>query len=79
MVKDIFKEPLHRIEGFQEFRQSKAKEVIKGLPKSERKRFCVVKETKPDWYSEDMAWRQTWSVQRKDKMKVLGRKCSVTK
>ena len=77
--KDIFKEPLHPIEGVQEFSQSKAKGRIRGLPKPKRREFCVVKETKPDWYSKDMAWKQTYSVQRADKMKELGRKCSGVK
>jgi len=76
MKKDIFKEKLHPIEGVQEFKESKSNlfDKIKGLGKK-GKNFCVVKEKRPSWYSEDMKWNQTYSIQRKDKMKQLGIKC----
>ena len=75
MAKDIFKKPLHPIEGIQDFSKKESQGKIKRLKKSERKDFCVIKEEKPSWYSPDMRWRQTYSVQRKDKMRVVGKKC----
>lgn len=75
MVKDIFKEPLHPIEGIQDFSKKESQDAINKLKKSERNDFCTIKDEKPSWYSKDMKWKQTYSIQRRDKMKILGKKC----
>ena len=75
MAKDIFKEPLHPIEGIQDFSKKESQARIKRLKKSARKEFCVIKEEKPAWYGRYDGWRQTYSIQRRDKMKVIGKKC----
>lgn len=75
MAKDIFKEPLHPAEGVQSFSKKESQERIKRLKKSDKKKFCVIKEEKPSWYGRYNGWKQTYSIQRKDKMKILGMKC----
>ena len=75
MAEDIFKEPLHAIEGIEDFSKKESQARIKRLKKSERENFCTIKEEKPSWYSPDMKWRQTYSIQRRDKMKIIGKKC----
>ncbi len=47
MVKDIFKEPLHPIEGVQDFSKRESLSRIKRLKKSDRNDFCTIKEEKP--------------------------------
>ncbi len=74
MAKNIFREPLEPIEGVQDFSPEASKGRINRLRISERKRFCVVKEERPSFIS-PRDWNQVWSIQRKDKMKILGKKC----
>ncbi len=74
MRKDIFREPLHPIEGIQEFDKRKAQNRISNFGK-QKKDFCVVKEKKPSWRDNSSGWKQTYSVQRRDKMKELGISC----
>ncbi len=76
--KDIFREPLDPAEGLQEFSVSEAKETLGRVPKFKRGKFCVVKDIRPSWFDK-REWKQTYSIQRADKMKILGRKCSRVK
>jgi len=65
---------LHPFEGLQFFNKKEAENAMKYIKKKERKNFCVVKEVKPDWYN-SQEWKPLVSIQKKSKMKVLGRKC----
>ena len=71
---DIFKEPLEPMEGVQDFSIDESFDRLKRMKKSDSERFCVVKEERPSFIEKD-TWRPLWSIQRRDKMKVLGGKC----
>ena len=75
MAKDIFKEPLHPIEGVQDFSKKESMDKIKRLKKADRNNFCTIKDEKPSFFGRYDGWKQTYSIQRKDKMKILGVKC----
>ena len=69
MVKDIFSEPLHPAEGIQDFSLKESKARLKRMSSEERKRFCSVKDETPDFFKGYKGRKDTWSIQRKDKMK----------
>ena len=70
---DLTDYSLHPAEGLQYFSKKEAKDRLKYLGKS-KKEFCVVKEKKPEWYGKDK-WKQVFSIQKKDKIKMFGRRC----
>ena len=75
MAEDIFNQPLLPIEGAQDFSEAESKERLKRVPKKERKKLCVVREERPSYIQKE-DFRQLWSIQRRDKMRALNRKCS---
>jgi hypothetical protein len=70
MAKDIFKEKLLRGEGMQAFSRSESNKTLKMFTKSERKIFGVFEEKRPSYFSPS-EWKKTFSIQRKDKMRIL--------
>lgn len=73
-ITDLTDYSLDPAEGLQYFSKEEAKSRLKYLGKK-KKQFCVVKDEVPKWAQGDKSRKQTYSLQKKDKMKKLGIKC----
>ena len=61
-------------EGLQYYSVKEAKRSMRMISSEQRKKLCVTKDERPQWYPEEK-WRQTYTLTHKRKAKILKERC----